>query len=103
MKFATIHRPSAATIAMVKRKIYDLEFRDAFEKMPVESIGICQGTVLEIIVASDIAEKTADVTAFEINGSCPQHMTCLAIIGKTSAVMAAVETVERQIKERMYG
>ena len=50
--------------------------------------------MLEIIVASDVAEKTADVFAGEIDGSCPQHMTCLAVIGKTSAVAAAMDAIK---------
>ena len=91
MKCAAIHRPSESTLSMIKRKSYDKALHEAGM---AESIGICQGSVLEIIVASDIAEKTSNVLAGEINGSCPQHMTCLAVIGKTSAVIAALDAIK---------
>lgn len=97
MKVATINSPSNATLALLGRKMYDKELRDIIESGEVEAIGICQGTVLEIIVASDIAEKTSDVIAGEINGSCPQHMTCLAVLGKTSAVQAAVDAIKARV------
>lgn len=93
MKFAAIHRPSEAVLSMITRRISDKSARDALNNGVVESIGICQGSVLEIIVAGDIAEKTADVTACELNGSCPQHMTCLVVLGKTSAVAAAMDAI----------
>ena len=94
MKCAVIHRPSEAALSLRARKVRDKALRDIIENGHVESIGICQGTVLEIIVASDVAEKTADVFAGEIDGSCPQHMTCLAVIGKTSAVAAAMDAIK---------
>ena len=94
MKVAAIHRPSAATLSIIGRKVYDPAIREVLTSGGAESIGICQGTVLEIIVASDISEKTADVMAGELNGSCPQHMTCLVVVGKTSAVTAAIETIK---------
>ncbi|MEE0741099.1 MAG: BMC domain protein [Emergencia sp.] len=98
MKFATIHRPSKSTLSLLKRKIYDEEMRDVLTCESVESVGICQGTVVEIIVASDIAEKTSNVLAGEINGSCPQHMTCLAVVGSTAAVMAAIEAIKGRLE-----
>ena len=94
MKCAVIHRPSEAALSLIARKVRDKALRDIIENGHVESIGICQGTVLEIIVASDVAEQTADVFAGEIDGSCPQHMTCLAVIGKTSAVAAAMDAIK---------
>ena len=93
MKFAVIHRPSDAALSMIARRISDQTVRGALKNDGIESIGVCQGSVLEIIVAGDIAEKTADVTACELNGSCPQHMTCLVVLGKTSAVAAAMDAV----------
>ena len=62
MKCAAIHRPSESTLSMIKRKSYDKALHDAIEAGMAESIGICQGSVLEIIVASDIAEKTSELS-----------------------------------------
>lgn len=97
MKFTNIHRPSQGTLNIVKRKTYDKNILNMVEHDEVESLGICQGSVIEIIKASDIAEKAANVISFEINGSCPQHMTCLAIIGKTSAVMKAIDAIKASL------
>lgn len=94
MKFATIHRPSDATLEMIARRVQDKSIRDILKNSNIESVGICQGTVLEIIVASDIAEKTSDVIASEINGSCPGRMTCLVVVGKTSAVVTAMDAIK---------
>ena len=46
------------------------------------------------IFASDVAQKASDVEVFEIMGSCPQHMTCLGILGDVAAVEAAVQKVK---------
>lgn len=99
MKCSAIHRPSESTLNMIKRKSYDKTLHNAIEAGLAESIGICQGSVLEIIVASDTAEKTSDVIAGELNGSCPQHMTCLAVIGKTSAVIAALDAIKQSCEQ----
>lgn len=80
MKVAAIHRPSAATLSIIGRKVYDPAIREVLTSGGAESIGICQGTVLEIIVASDIAEKTGRrdgrgaerqlSPAYDLSGGC---------------------------------
>lgn len=97
MKYALIQRPSSATISMLKRKIADVCMKTELESRMVEAVGICQGSILEVLIASDVAEKAAGVTAGEINGSCPQHITCLAILGDTEAVNAAIQAVKATI------
>jgi hypothetical protein len=64
----------------------------------VEAVGICQGSVMDILVASDVAEKAAGVASGEINGSCPQHMTCLIVVGDTGSVRAAMEAVKESMQ-----
>ena len=93
MKCTVISRPSPSALQILSRKVYDHELQSRMKTEPPDAVGICQGTVLEIIQAGDIAEKTADVAAAELGGSCPQHMTCLAIFGSISAVNAAVEAI----------
>lgn len=97
MKYAVIERPAAGTLAIMRRKASDKRLQELIDTGAVEAIGICQGTVLEILVASDIAEKAAGVTAGEINGTCPNHMTCMVVIGETSAVKEAVESIRRRL------
>ncbi|WP_066456587.1 BMC domain-containing protein [Anaerotruncus rubiinfantis] len=94
MKYALIQRPSPATISMLKRKTADAGIKAELGGRMVEAVGLCQGSVLEVLVASDVAEKAAGVTAGEVNGNCPQHITCLAILGDTEAVHAAMEAVK---------
>lgn len=97
MRYAVIERPSEGTLAIVRRKASDSRLRDIIDAGGAEALGICQGTVLEILVTSDVAEKAAGVTAGEINGTCPNHMTCMVVIGETSAVKEAVENVRKRL------
>lgn len=84
---------------MLKRKVFHTDLFEQLQNKPIEAIGICQGTVLEVMVAGDIAEKAADVYACELNGSCPQHITCLAVVGDISAVDAAISSIEKSLLE----
>lgn len=94
MKFALIQRPSTSTLRILERKITDPELKERVTTTRVEALGICQGSVLEALVASDVAHKAANVGVGEINGSCPQHITCIAVVGDTGAVQAAMRAVE---------
>lgn len=97
MKCTVISRPSPSALQILSRKVCDRGLQSRIKAEPPDAVGICQGTVLEIIQAGDIAEKTAEVTAAELGGNCPQHMTCLAIFGSISAVNAAVEAVRANL------
>lgn len=97
MKYVVIERPATGTLAIMKRKMSDSRIQELISCGSVEAVGVCQGTVLEILVASDVAEKAAGVTAGEINGTCPNHMTCLAVIGETSAVKEAIQSIQKRL------
>lgn len=99
MKYTVIERPSEGTVNIIRRKAFDERIKKRLDEFSGETLGICQGTVLEILVASDAAEKTAGVVSGEVNGTCPNHMTCLAILGETSAVKAAIEGIKRRMEE----
>ena len=101
MKYSIIDRPSMGAKNIVKRKCFDKRMQEAVDSN-IESMGICQGQVLEIVVASDIAEKRGDVLAGELNGTCPNHMTCLVVIGTTAAVKAAMKAIEAELNDRIY-
>lgn len=75
-----------------------MQVRTRLENCQPEAVAICQSTVMEILEAADIAEKSADVTVCELSGCCPQHITCLAIIGTISAVSAAIDSVQTKWK-----
>lgn len=57
------------------------------------ALALLNGNVSDLIFASDLAQKTSDVEVFEISGNCPQHLTCLAILGDAAAVDEAVERI----------
>jgi len=92
-----INSPSPGTISILKRKVIDKEIRTIIEETRVESVGLIQGQLAQIIVASDIAAKGADVHVSEISGSCPQHITMIALFGSTSAVRTAMNMVKDKI------
>ena len=50
-----------------------------------------------MIYASDVAQKASNVEVFEIPGSCPQHMTCLGILGDAEAVETALQKIKSAI------
>lgn len=57
-------------------------------------IGLVQGKLIEMLVASDIAEKCAGVETSDLRGSCPQNLICLAIAGDTAEVMACLSEIK---------
>ncbi|MCR4891814.1 MAG: BMC domain-containing protein [Lachnospiraceae bacterium] len=98
MKYAIIDRPAAGTLQIIKRKAFDKRMQDMIDNSPrIESLGICQGSVLEVVVASDVAEKASDVLAGELNGTCPNHITCLVVMGSTAAVKSAMDSIRREM------
>ena len=100
VKCTVISRPSQSVVQMLSRKICDRELRERLRLEHPDAVGICQGSVLEMMEAGDIAEKASGVTAGELGGSCPQHITCLAILGSISAVNAAVDAVCTKLENR---
>ena len=89
-----IHNPSPGSLQILKRKIHDRELVAYLDSHRVEAVGLIQGQLAKILVAADIAEKVANVRVTEIAGSCPQHITMIAVFGSTSAVKVATEAVQ---------
>ncbi|OFB61688.1 hypothetical protein JS73_05790 [Synergistes jonesii] len=83
------------TIELVNRRICDKSVSEALGRREYTALGLCEGSVADIIVSCDIAEKAADVIAIEIQGNCPQHMVCLGIFGSVAAVKTAVSAVDK--------
>lgn len=61
------------------------------------ALALCNGNVCDLIYASDLAQKASGVEVFEISGNCPQHVTCLGILGNAAAVDEAVERIRREL------
>lgn len=94
MDMRIIKHPSQGTIDILFRRKGSA--RDVIPES-IDAVGLVQGKVIEMIAASDVAQKSTGVTVEDIRGNCPQTMTLLAIFGET----AAVETALRAIKDRL--
>ena len=96
MEFRIIKSPSAGTMDILIRRMgpgakEDLRNADA--------VGLVQGRMIEMIYASDIAEKAVGVTVEDIRGSCPQNMILIAIFGDTASVESAIQEIKSKAEE----
>ncbi len=67
--------------------------RKTVEMIDFSAVGLVQGRLVDMIYASDIAEKAANVQVFDLKGSCPQHLTMIGIFGEIAAVKAALDAI----------
>lgn len=68
-----------------------------FDNIP-GAIGLVQGKLIEMIVATDIAEKSVGVEISDVRGSCPQNLVMIAIVGDISQVREALNKIKENIK-----
>lgn len=94
-----IKSPGENTLAILNRR------KGSGLKNPIEqpdAVGLVQGKLIEMVCASDVAEKAVGVTVEDIRGSCPQNMIMLAIFGDTASVTAAIEEIQKREKKREW-
>ena len=98
MEFRIIKTPSQGTIDILMRR----KGSPSKELPPygVDAVGLIQGRMIEMVVASDIAEKATGVTVEDIKGSCPQNMILLAIFGDTAAVEEAMDEIKQKMDKK---
>ena len=90
MDVRVIKAPSEGTMEIIRSRSgrrWGADFRPA-------ALGLVQGKLIEMVVASDIAEKTAGIVVSDIRGNCPQNMIMLAIAGDTAEVMECLEGIQ---------
>ena len=92
MEWKIIKSPSQGTVDILMRRMGSPANKEAHR---YDAIGLVQGRLIEMIVASDIAEKTAGVVVEDIRGSCPQNLILIAIFGDTASVEAAIESIRK--------
>lgn len=94
MDIKLIKAPSPATLDIIRNR----------SKLKIEinpgALGLIQGKLIEMTVASDIAYKTSGVEVVDVRGSCPQNMVMLAIVGEIEEVKVALRNIEEKIKEK---
>lgn len=93
MKCRVINAPRPEVVRMLERRM-PAEARTRLGERPVEAVGLVQTSVVDLFFYADLAQKASNVFATELSGSCPQHITTLAVFGETSAVQAAMQAIE---------
>lgn len=83
-------------IILRRAKVNDLE--KLFHEN--SALALIHGDLCDMIYASDAAQKASAVQVFEIMGNCPQHMTCLGILGDAASVETAVQRVREAAAEK---
>lgn len=100
MKIKVINSVSPGTLGILSRRIEDKNIKEMIDQKKVSSVGLCQGDIADILIASDIAEKASNIISAEISGTCPQHIICLGIFGDTASVEAALNAIESGFKKK---
>lgn len=93
MNTRIINAPQSCVMEMLQRRVAP-HVRKWVDDHPVAAMGLVQTSVPDLFYYADIAQKAADVHTVELNGTCPQTTTTLAVLGETSAVRAAMEAIE---------
>jgi len=93
MKKRIINAPTPETLLMLKRRMPS-ESRNRLELVRIDAIGLIMLPIPDLYFYADKASKSAHVAVSEIFGSCPQHITTLAIFGEVAAVNEAMSIIE---------
>ena len=94
-----LNSPSQGTMRILQRKVCDEQMKVMLQNEKVRAIGLVQGSVADIIMAADIAEKASNVEISEINGNCPQHITMIGMFGDVAAVNEAINAIRMWEKD----
>ena len=89
-----ITHPGHGVIEMLTTRM-GASAKKSMEVLDFSAVGLVQGRLLDMIAASDVAEKAADVSVFDLKGTCPQHTTMIGIFGDIAAVRTALDAVEK--------
>ncbi|PLW76835.1 BMC domain-containing protein [Cohaesibacter celericrescens] len=93
MNVRIINAPQPEVLQMLQRRMPP-HGRAWAKEHRVGSVGLIQASVTDLFFFSDLAMKASDVFTVEIYGTCPQHVTTLAVLGETSAVKAAMDAIK---------
>lgn len=99
MECRIIYNPGKACMEMFYRKMTK-QTQDELAAHSFNAIGLVQTTVAGVLYYADLAAKSSKVFPVEIAGSCPQHITTLALFGDTSAVEMAMRAIEHDAAKK---
>lgn len=94
MNYRIIKAPSEGTCQILQRRI-DPSMKEFVKE--AEAIGLAQGKLCDMIFATDVAEKATGVRVVDIRGNCPQNLVMVAILGDTSAVEIALQSMKEEL------
>jgi len=95
MKTRIINAPAPETLAMLRRRMPS-EFRTRLDLLRVDAVALIMLPVPDLYFYADLASKSASVMVSEIFGSCPQHITTLAIFGEVAAVGEVMRIIDQE-------
>lgn len=96
MKVRIINAPTPELVSILRRRLPP-ELRKTLDEQRFDALGVVMVSVADLFYFADLAQKRANVMVSEVFGSCPQHITTLAVWGETSAVNMAMEAIEEQM------
>jgi hypothetical protein len=88
-----IRAPGAGVLEILQRRMPQT-VRDKVKDLRIDAIGLVQSNVANILYFADVAQKAGAVFPVELHGSCPQHITTLALLGDVSSVETAMAAIE---------
>lgn len=90
-----IQGPSKDTVDLLLHRM-NASGREKVRGMHPGAIGMFQAKLPDLYYYADQAVKTSRVIAVEIQGTCPQHASTVALFGDTEAIRQALRRI-RQI------
>ena len=99
MEQRIIYNPGQACLEMFYRKMTKAT-KDELSSHYFNAIGLIQTSVAGVLYYADMAAKSSKVFPVEIAGSCPQHITTLALFGDTSAVEMAMRAIANDVAKK---
>jgi hypothetical protein len=95
MNARIINAPRPEVMHMLERRM-PAEARARLQEGPFNAVGLVQTNLTDLYYFADLAQKASNVFTVELSGSCPQHITTLALFGETSAVHTAIQAIRNQ-------
>ena len=95
MSIRVINAPHEEVLQMLQRRMPP-HGRAFVRDHSIGAVGLVQSNITDLFFFSDVAMKAADVFTVEIYGTCPQHVTSLAVMGELSAVRTAMDAIGAQ-------
>jgi|LGOV01.1.fsa_nt_gb acetylglutamate kinase len=100
MKNVVINGVSKGTLEILERRIQNKEIVDLIKNNEITAVGLCQGDIVSMLEASDIAEKSSEIKVCEVVGMCPQHFICIGIFGDITSVEASIAAIESRVNKK---